>query len=323
MARALGDRIPTFTTLNEPWCSAFLGYASGVHAPGRTDNASSLAAAHHLNLAHGLGSSALRAVLPATAEISVTLNLAQVRGATSSPADQDAVRAIDAISNRIFLEPILDGHYPKDLLEDTAHVTDWSFVHDGDLAAINQRPDVLGVNYYSPSLVAALDDAMRGKLTKRWTNDPMGADEPSSYPGSDLAYSVPQAGPYTDMGWRIEPASLTELLLRVARDYPDLPLMITENGAAFADVIEDGAVHDQNRIDYVRDHLAAISEAMSAGADVRGYFLWSLLDNFEWAFGYSKRFGVVHVDYETQVRTPKDSALWYRDVIAANGIPTS
>jgi beta-glucosidase len=320
VARALGDRVASFTTLNEPWCSAFLGYASGVHAPGLTDNASSLAAAHHLNLAHGLGSSALRAQLPATAQILVSLNLAQVRGASDSPVDQDAVRAIDAVSNRIFLEPILDGRYPKDLLDDTAHVTDWSFVQDGDLAAINQRPDVLGVNYYSPSLVAALDDTMRGKLTKRWTNDPMGADEPSRYPGTDLAYSVPQAGPYTDMGWRIEPGSLTELLVRIATDYPGLPLMITENGAAFADVLTDAAVHDGDRIDYVRGHLRAVGDAITAGADVRGYFLWSLMDNFEWAFGYSKRFGLVHVDYETQVRTLKDSARWYRDVISANGL---
>ena len=318
----LGDRVTTFTTLNEPWCSAFLGYASGVHAPGIADQAGSLAAAHHLNLAHGLSSTALRTVLPAGAQVSVTLNLAHIRPASDSAADTGAVRAVDAVANRIFLQPILGGGYPDDLIDDTRNVTDWSFVHDGDCEAIQQRPDILGVNYYSPTLVAALRPADHSKITERRVNDPQGADVPSAWPGTDLAYSIPQSGPHTSMGWRIEPGSLTELLERLHDSYPSLPLMITENGAAFPDPVgPDGIVHDEDRIDYVDGHLAAIRAAMDAGVDVRGYFLWSLMDNFEWAWGYSKRFGIVHVDYETQVRTPKASAHWYREVIARNGLP--
>jgi beta-glucosidase len=322
LGRALGDRVPTFTTLNEPWCSAFLGYASGVHAPGYTDNAAALAAAHHLNLAHGRAVSALRSVTPAGTDMSVTLNLAQVYAASDSPEDAIAARHVDAISNRIFLEPMLRGSYPSDLIEGTSHLTDWSFVLDGDLAAINQPLDVLGVNFYAPTNVAAPTDELRAQITGRWVNDPSQADAgPSSYPGTDRAISIPQPGPYTDMGWPIRPASLTELLVRVATDYPEIPLAVTENGCAYPDVLSgDGAVHDPERIDYVRRHLAAVHAAIEAGADVRGYYLWSLMDNFEWAWGYSKRFGMVHVDYDSLVRTPKDSALWFRDVIAANAV---
>jgi len=301
VGQALGDRIPAFTTLNEPWCSAFLGHSTGVHAPGVTDNATALAAAHHLNLAHGLGTTALRAELPTTARVSLTLNLAQVRGASESDADRDAVRHADAVANRIFLEPVLRGRYPEDLVADLAHLSDWSFVHDGDLEAIAAPIDMLGINYYSPTLVSASGSA--------------------PFPGTDLACIVPQPGPYTAMGWRIEPGSLTELLLRVRRDYPEMPLVITENGAAFDDVVAaDGRVHDAERLDFVRAHLAALHAAIAQGVDVRGYFLWSLLDNFEWAYGYSKRFGIVHVDFETQQRRLKDSAIWYRGVIAANGL---
>ena len=319
---ALGDRVRLFSTLNEPWCAAFLGYASGVHAPGVTETATSLAAAHHLNLAHGLGSAALRSVLPSEAQVSVTLNLAQVRSASDSDDDVNAARIVDGVANRIFLSPILDGFYPEDVLADAAHLTDWSFIRDGDLALIHQPPDVLGVNYYSPTLVAALRPEDRHMLTKRWVNDPQGADEPSAWPGTDLAYSLPQEGPYTAMGWRIEPESFTELLLRIGRDHPGLALIITENGAAFPDLVqEDGTVHDDDRIDYLHGHLDAVRAAIAAGVDVRGYFIWSLLDNFEWAWGYSKRFGIVHVDYDTLERRPKKSAHWYRDVVRANALP--
>jgi beta-glucosidase len=317
---ALGDRVGTFTTLNEPWCSAFLGYASGVHAPGLSDNATSLAAAHHLNLAHGLGATALRSVLPPSGQVSLTLNLAQVRGA--SEADADAIRHVDAISNRIFLDPVLRGEYPEDLIADLRHVTDWSFIQDGDLSAISAPIDILGVNYYSPTLVSAVTPELTARVTAASVNDPQSAPGPTPYPGTDLAYAMPQDGPYTAMGWRIEPGSLTELLLRIDRDYPGLELMITENGAAFDDAVEpDGTVPDRDRIEYLDGHLAAVHAAIEQGVDVRGYFLWSLLDNFEWAWGYTKRFGIVHVDFDTLHRTAKDSALWYRDVIAANGLP--
>jgi beta-glucosidase len=320
IVESLGDRVRTFITLNEPWCSAFLGYATGVHAPGLTDDASALAAAHHLNLAHGLGVQVLRAQAPSSTQVSISLNLHNVRAASDSDLDRGAARAVDAISNRIFLDPILRGAYPGDLIADTAHVVDWpALIHDGDLAVISAPIDFLGVNYYSPSLVASVDGDSSSTAALSGA-DPMGANAPSRWPGSDLAQAVPQPGPYTGMGWRIEPQSLTELLLRVDRDYPGTPLMITENGAAFADEVgASGVVDDQDRIEYVRDHLAAVHAAIETGVDLRGYFLWSLMDNFEWAWGYGKRFGIVHVNYETQARTPKASALWYRDVIAVNG----
>ena len=296
---ALGDRVHTWTTLNEPWCSAFLGYASGVHAPGRTEPAAALAAAHHLNLAHGLACQ----VLPG--RHSVTLNLHHVRG------EAEAARQVDAVANRIFLGPMLDGAYPADLLEDTAQITDWSFVQEGDEAVIAAPLDVLGVNYYAPTLVRAWDG-----VSPRSTADGHGDGAASPWVGCDGVEFVKQPGPYTEMGWSIDATGLTELLLRLRDDHPGTPLMITENGAAFDDRLDaDGRVRDQRRIDYLRDHLAAVGQAMEAGADVRGYFVWSLLDNYEWAYGYSRRFGIVHVDYATQTRTWKDSAHWYRDQI--------
>jgi beta-glucosidase len=298
---ALGDRVHTWTTLNEPWCSAFLGYASGVHAPGRTEPAAALAAAHHLNLAHGLAAQ----VLPG--RLSVTLNLHHVRG------DAEAARRVDAVANRIFLGPMLDGAYPADLLADTASITDWSFVHDGDEATIAAPLDVLGVNYYSPTLVRLWDGS-----SARSTADGHGDGAASPWVGCDDVEFVRQPGPYTEMGWSIDATGLTELLARLHRDHPGVPLMITENGAAFDDRVDaDGRVRDQRRIDYLRDHIAAVGRARADGVDVRGYFVWSLLDNFEWAYGYSKRFGIVHVDYPTQARTWKDSAHWYRDTITA------
>jgi beta-glucosidase len=322
IGEALGDRVPTITTLNEPWCASFLGYGSGVHAPGVADNAAALAAAHHLNLAHGRAVAALRAVLPSDGRVSVTLNLAQVHPATDSAADQAAAAHVDAIANLVFLEPMLRGRYPDELLESTRHITDWSFVRDGDVDLIAAPIDVLGVNFYAPTRVAAVSGELHPTVTGRWANDPSDSTSgPALWPGTDLAVSMPQPGPYTDMGWPIVPDALTALLLRVHRDYPGLPLMITENGCALRDgVSADGAVHDPDRVDYIRAHLAAVHAAIAAGADVRGYYVWSLMDNFEWAWGFSKRFGIVHVDYDTLARTPKDSAWWLKDVIAANAV---
>ena len=320
IGRALGDRVPTITTLNEPWCAAFLGHASGVHAPGLTDNATALLVAHHLNLAHGRAVRAVRSVCPA--QLSVTLNLAQVRPASDSEADLAAAEHVDRIANRIFLDPMLRGSYPQELLTETKHLTDWAFVADGDLAEINAGIDLLGVNFYAPTEVAAASEEIRGQVTGRWVNDPSQSEAgPSPWPGTDLAYSVPQPGPYTAMGWPIVPEAFTDLLLRVHRDYPEIPLVVTENGAAFDDVVgPDGRVHDADRIDYVRRHLAAVHAAIGGGADVRGYYLWSLMDNFEWAWGYSKRFGMVFVDYASQQRIPKDSAFFFRNVIKNNAV---
>ncbi|NJP91311.1 beta-glucosidase [Nonomuraea sp. FMUSA5-5] len=317
MGETLGDRVRTWITLNEPWCSAYLGYASGVHAPARTDAAAALAALHHLNLGHGLAVQALRSTAAKDAQMSVTLNLHHVRGV--SERDADAVRRADALANRAFLGPMLEAAYPQDLIADTASVTDWSFVRDGDEAAACQPLDVLGVNYYNPTLVRQWDGAS-AKETADGHQD--GAASPW-IACEDIEF-VRQPGPYTEMGWNIDETGLTELLLRLHRDYPDLPLMITENGAAFPDPVgEDGVVHDADRIDYLHRHLTAVSEAIAGGADVRGYFVWSLMDNFEWAHGYAKRFGIVRVDRETMERTWKDSAHWYREVVATGKLPAA
>jgi len=299
---ALGDVVPAFTTFNEPWCSAYLGYASGEHAPGLTDNALALRAAHHLNLAHGRAVAALRATLPAQAQVSLTLNIHQFEPASDDPADVAATRIADAVANRVFLDPVFRGTYPEDLLEATRHVTDWSFVAEGDLAAVHAPLDWLGVNYYNPARIAA---AVPGGPT---------------WPGTDLARTVEIPGPSTVMGWPIVPSGLTDLLQRVHADY-GVPMVITENGISGHDVVDaDGHVHDPHRTAYLRDHLAALADAIDAGVDVRGYYLWSLMDNFEWAWGYSERFGIVHVDYETLARTVKDSGWWYRDVVSRGAL---
>ncbi|MEV6249782.1 GH1 family beta-glucosidase [Streptomyces sp. NPDC051742] len=316
-ADALGDRVALWTTLNEPWCSAFLGYGSGVHAPGRTDPALALRAAHHLNLAHGRATAALRATLPAHARIAVSLNLHQVRPLTADPADLDAARRIDAVGNRVFTGPMLSGGYPADLLADTEHVVDWNaLIKPGDEAAIAAPIDLLGINYYTPAVVSAPTPGAAA------AHHAHGESAHSPWPGSaDVDFHAPP-GDTTDMGWTIDPTGLYDLLMAVSRSHPGLPLAITENGAAFPDApTADGQVRDHGRIDYLHRHLAAVHQAVADGADVRGYFLWSLLDNFEWAYGYDKRFGAVHVDYATQLRTPKASARWYARAIGANSVP--
>ncbi|WP_245204360.1 GH1 family beta-glucosidase [Kitasatospora sp. RG8] len=310
-AGRLGDRIATWTTLNEPWCSAFLGYGSGVHAPGRADPAAALTAHHHLLLAHGLAVGALRAELPPTARVSLTLNLAAVRPLTDDPADREAARRIDGLANRIFLDPVFHGRYPADVLADTAHVTDWSFVRDGDLAEISRPLDSLGINYYTPTVVAADDPA--GPAPRQ---DGHGGGERSAWPADHGIRFLPAEGERTAMGWPVDAEGLYELLTRLRDELPGLPLLVTENGAAYDDYSDpSGAVHDPERIAYLHAHLTAVHRAIAAGVPVRGYFLWSLLDNFEWAYGYGKRFGMVHVDFASQRRTPKDSARWYAEVV--------
>lgn len=320
---ALGDRVKLWTTLNEPWCSAFLGYGSGVHAPGRTDPADALRAAHHLNLGHARAVSALRGVLPADAKISITLNLHQVRALTDAPADLDAARRIDAVGNRIFTGPILDGGYPADLRADTAHLVDWdTLVQPGDEAAIAAPIDLLGINYYTPTLVSAAEPDGAPTPGEAAKHDAHGASEHSPWPGSERVVFHLPPGELTAMNWAIDPTGLYDLLTDTARRHPGLPLMITENGAAFDDVLTpEGEVHDTGRIDYLHQHLAAMHRAIEDGADVRGYFLWSLLDNFEWSYGYSRRFGAVYVDYPTQRRIPKASAHWYAGTVQRNTIP--
>jgi len=318
MARELGDRVPMWATLNEPWCSAYLGYGSGVHAPGRTDPVAALTAVHHLNLAHGLGGRAIREAASSDAQLSVSLNIHVIRPQdAASEADRDAVRQLDALANRAFLGPMLEGAYPADLLEDTRSITDWSFVRDGDLARIAVPIDLLGVNYYSTLLVRrsrSFGDSHR--------LDGHGPSDASAWVAADDVEFLPQPGPVTRMGWTIEPAGLTELLVGLHDRYPTMPLLVTENGAAFDDVIgSDGLIHDRQRIAYLHDHIEAIGAALDAGVDVRGYFVWSLMDNFEWSFGYDRRFGIVRVDFETLERTWKDSAYWYRELARTNRLP--
>ncbi|MFF3501504.1 GH1 family beta-glucosidase [Streptomyces sp. NPDC003247] len=316
-ADALGDRVKTWTTLNEPWCSAFLGYGSGVHAPGRTDPVAALRAAHHLNLAHGLAVQALRDRIPADARCLVSLNFHQVRPLTGSDADADAARRIDALANRVFTGPMLRGAYPEDLLKDTAALTDWSYVRDGDLALIHQPLDLLGVNYYTPTLVSRADGS------GSHSSDGHGNSTHSPWPAADeVAFHQPPGDTTPMKGWAVDPTGLYDLLRRLASDFPGLPLAITENGTACDDYADpSGQVNDPARIAYLRGHLAAVHRAVADGADVRGYFLWSLLDNFEWGHGYGKRFGAVYVDYPTGTRIPKASARWYSEVARTGTLP--
>jgi beta-glucosidase len=309
------DVLPSVITLNEPWCTAFLGYGSGSHAPGRTEPATALTAAHHLNLAHGLAAQLIRAQHPGT-QVSIALNLHLLRAATDTPADHDAARQIDAVANRVFLGPLFDGAYPKDLLDDTAQVTDWAFVQGGDLETINGTVDVLGVNYYSPTYVSAWDG-----VGVKEVSDGHVQGAGTSWPGADNVQFPRLPGRRTAMDWLVDATGLSDLLLRLHKDVPGVPLVITENGAAYPDVVSsDDLVHDPDRVAYLDQHLRAVADAIDGGADVRGYYLWSFLDNFEWAYGYSKRFGLVHVDYATQQRRPKDSARWYASVVAAHGL---
>jgi beta-glucosidase len=314
VGQALGDRVATWTTLNEPWCSAYLGYGSGAHAPGRTEPLAALQAVHHLNLAHGLATQKLRAVVTNDPELSVTLNFHVLRGDDAS--SPEAIRRIDALANRAFTGPLLRGEYPADLLADTARITDWSFVLDGDLDTIRQPIDFLGVNYYSTATVRMWDGS-----SPRENADGHKDVGGSPWPGStDVEFQV-QAGPYTAMGWNIAPDGLEDLLVSLHEQFPTTPLVITENGAAFDDVVSDGAVHDPERVDYLRRHFTAAHRAIARGVDLRGYLVWSLLDNFEWGYGFTKRFGIVHVDYDSQVRTVKDSGAWVAELIGSRRIP--
>jgi beta-glucosidase len=301
---ALADRVKVWTTLNEPWCSAMLGYAYGVHAPGGTSLSDGIHAAHHLLLGHGMATQRMRADAISSGrevELGITLNIGNAIPETDRAADRDAARRADALGARIYLDPLLRGEYPEDLVADLAAIGIEIPVRDGDLDIIAEPIDVLGVNYYTDAVFSGYDED--GNTTD--------AD------GLPIERRIPRGLPLTAMDWEIRPAGLTMLLTRLSADYPGIPLVITESGAAFDDVAdENGYVADDDRTTYLAEHLGAVADAQAAGADVRGYFAWSLMDNFEWAQGYSKRFGLVRVDYDTQVRTPKQSAIWYQEAIA-------
>jgi beta-glucosidase len=290
VARRLGDRVTRWITNNEPWVTTWQGYGWGIHAPGRADERDALATAHHLLVSHGWAVRALRRESPG-AQVGITLDLYHTQPASSSEADAAAARHWDGFRNRWFLDPLYRGAYPSDLLEhfDGKLPT----IADGDLETISAPTDFLGVNYYSRSLVAADDAGL-----------PISVRDPGSS--------------YTDMGWEVHPDGLRAMLVRLHDDYGPPRIYITENGACYIDVRgHDGRVVDPERTAYLESHLDAVGQAVAAGVPVEGYFVWSLLDNFEWAHGYQKRFGIVYVDYPTLERVPKSSFYWYRDLIAA------
>ncbi|GAB3226827.1 GH1 family beta-glucosidase [Glycomyces halotolerans] len=304
---ALGDRVKHWITVNEPWCAAFLGYSSGEHAPGRREPAASIAAAHHLMVGHGLASRAIKEADP-EATVSIGLNFYPVYAASDSPADLDAARRIDGVQNRLFTDAALKGAYPEDVLDDFSAVTDFSFIEDGDMELINAPLDCLSVNYYSQFTVTGAEGGAASASAAP-------TDTGSAWPSNEHVGFVTTGLPQTDMGWEIAPQGLTETLKRLHANYPGVTLAVTENGAAFQDKLVDGQVADSERLDYIRDHLLACAEAVEAGAPLIAYFAWSLADNFEWAWGYTKRFGLVYVDFETGQRVVKDSGRWYADLV--------
>lgn len=316
----LGDRVRAVSTLNEPWCSAFLGYVSGEHAPGRQDPAAGLAAAHHLLLAHGLAVGELRSRDPGL-NFGITLNLTVVDPIDpDDDGDVEAARKIDGQFNRLFLDPLFRAEYPADVLADLAGSGLADVIHDGDLATISRPIDTLGVNYYHGDAVSAHPDpnpATSAAPTARPLKSPFVNDEGVHFQRRNL--------PVTSMQWEVQPEGLTRLLRRVNDEYTaaaGVALVITENGSAYDDEVEpDGSVVDTERVTYLIDHLAATLDAIDDGVRVGGYFAWSLLDNFEWAWGYGKRFGIVRVDYDTQLRTPKQSARILQQIIHDRALP--
>ena len=294
---ALGDRVPRWVTHNEPWCAAMLGYHEGRHAPGRTNLYDAVRASHHMLLSHGWATRLIRERVK-NADIGIVLNPVPGVPASDTPEDREAFRRFDGVFNRWYLDPLYKGHYPEDVLNDYAEDAsfegkDYSFIEEGDTQVISEKTDFLGINYYSRAVIAS------DKLENR-------------------AHRIPDVGPEmrTDMGWEVYPTGLYDLMKRIHGDYKVNALIITENGAAYDDGPDaSGRVQDHRRTAYIHGHLAAVKRAISDGIPVTGYYVWSLMDNFEWSFGYTKRFGIVYVDYETQQRFPKDSALWLSKVM--------
>ncbi len=292
MVRRLGDRVRFWTTLNEPAVFTFEGYRSGAHPPGLTDEKLALQAAHNALVAHGLAAQALRASC-SEAQVGIGLSLWPSEPAGSSAAEKDMAELMWQKGQSWFVDPLLRGHYP--VLAWQAYKGQTPDVAAGDMALIAQKLDFFGVNYYSRNLIGE----------SGIVNPVAGAE-------------------YTEMGWEVTPATLGRLLYRLHNEYRLPPVYITENGAAFADEVSaDGCVHDPRRLEFIRNHLITVYKAIAAGVDVRGYFVWSLLDNFEWLYGYSKRFGLVHVDHSSQKRIIKDSGNWYSQAIRRNGFATA
>jgi len=299
---ALGDVVNTWATLNEPWCVAFLGHSSGEHAPGITDTPGSLVVAHHLMLAHHSAIGAMRDTSPREDDrLGIVLNLIPAWPQNDTEEDRAAASAVDLVQNRLFADAVIHARYPEEVLSVFERYGVSEAIDLDELAALAHPIDFLGVNYYN---VNHIEHHAEGESMKAW-------------PGTWGARMVRAPGRLTEMNWGVEPEGLTWMLERIGRENPGLPLVICENGAAYADVVSpDGSVDDPDRTDYVRRHIDAMKTAIDRGVDVRGYFLWSLLDNFEWARGYDKRFGIVRVDFETMSRTIKSSGAWYRDFLA-------
>jgi beta-glucosidase len=309
VSRRLGDRVRRWITHNEPWCQSLLGYLEGRHAPGLRDWQAALASAHHLMLSHGIAVQVLRDHSPGS-EVGITLNLSPSVPASPSPADVAACNYYDGYMNRWFLDPLHRAQYPEDMVREyveRGHLPKGnghgplSFVRDGDLEAIAAKTDFLGINYYNRTV--ARSDRI-----------------PESDNAPRTVFLAPQSD-WTDMGWEVYPEGLTEMLVRVQRDYAPRKVYVTENGASYRQGPDAyGRVADEKRVRFVRDHLLAARRAIDVGVPLAGYFLWSLLDNFEWERGYTQRFGITWVDFETQRRIPKDCAFWYSEVIADNSV---
>jgi beta-glucosidase len=301
VARRLGDRVTRWITLNEPWCAAYLGYGTGVHAPGARSMHAAVTAAHHLLLAHGLAVPRIRTLARPDAQVGITLNLTPVYAADGRDETLHAQQQADRFHNRWFLDPIFRGRYPAGLFEGLGVPS--PAIERGDLAAIAAPIDFLGVNYYSRLMVRGNDDSGR-------------EPHPGPYPDGQIIGPVPGSA-YTDMGWEIYPEGLVDILLSVHHEYRPRAIAVTENGAAFDDVWNGGdVVRDARRLAYLREHVQAMAVALMLGVPVEGYFAWSLMDNFEWAEGYSRRFGMVYVDYPSQRRVVKDSGRWYAELLA-------
>lgn len=308
VGRALGDQVQHVITVNEPQVVAHLGHRLGVHAPGRADPAAAASATHHLLLGHARALAALRAVLRPGSQVGITLNLHPVLLAGDPSGLKEALAAANAELNGLFLEPVIHGRYPRAARSDLLPAP--ALVRDGDLASIAQPIDFLGVNYYSPVFLRHGDPG-----------DLRAHERATSLAGGRVVEYRPPALTRTPMGWLVDPDALHTLLVRLAREAPGLPLYVTENGCSGIDYVNpDGVVDDRERIAFLRAHLSACARAIADGVVLRGYFVWSLLDNFEWAFGYQQRFGIVFVDFGTGERTVKQSGRFYAEVAAANAL---
>jgi len=296
VARELGDRVPLWTTLNEPQIFTLLGYRAGFFPPGVRDEQAYLQASHHANLAHGQAVQALRADV-SQAQIGTVLAIQSLHPVTDSSDDLRATETMDGVWNRWFAEPVLLGRYPADMLELYADLE--SPILEGDMERIFQPLDFVGLNCYTRNFVEY--DPNAGRIKGRFNTRRL--------PGAE----------YTVKGWEVYPPSIYEALIRFKKDWGDPPVYVTENGAAFDDRVVDGAVHDPDRTRYLRTYLAEVHRAIRDGVQVKGYFVWTLMDNFEWASGYTERFGLIHVDFQSQQRIVKDSAHWYQGLIEANG----